>query len=295
MVRTKGSRNPVDYRISWEMRLPHVRTNAEISPSQTGQAVVTLNGHDHYLGKWNTAASRKKYDRLIAEWLAHGRRRPASQAAMSALSVNEVLLAYWQHVETYYRLADGTVSTEVDNIRPALRPLRALYGHTSAANFDAPALEMVREEMIHNGRCRNRVNKDVARIKRLFKWAASKKLAPVSVYQDLDTIEGLRAGRSKAKETQPVQPVPRAIVEQTLTVMRRTLADMVRLQLEIGMRPGEVCAMRAIDIDMTGPVWLYRPGRHKTEQTDSCSWIKKRIICCQLRHGNRYFGQRSKG
>src|SRR5262249_24253725 len=43
------------------------------------------------------------------------------------------------------------------------------------------------------------------------------------------------------------------------------LADMVRLQLVTGMRPGEVCTMRAIDIDMTGPVWLYRPSRHKTE------------------------------
>jgi integrase len=54
-------------------------------------------------------------------------------------------------------------------------------------------------------------------------------------------------------------------VEQTLAVMRPTLADLVRLQLETGMRPGEVCVMRAVDIDMTSPVWLYRPGRHKTE------------------------------
>lgn len=48
-------------------------------------------------------------------------------------------------------------------------------------------------------------------------------------------------------------------------------ADMVRLQLETGMRPGELVIMRAIDIDMTGKVWLYRPGsdqgqngQHKT-------------------------------
>jgi integrase len=237
---------------------------------QSGQAIVTLTDglgsrRDVLLGKYGSKESRVEYSRVIAEWEANGHRILASRAAMSALSVNEVLLAYWQHVETYYRLADGTASTEVDNIRLALRPLRALYGHTSAANFDAPALETVREEMIHNGRCRNRVNKDVARIKRLFKWATSKKLVPDSVYQNLDTIEGLRAGRSKAKETQPVQPVSRAVVEETLTVMRPTLADMVRLQLETGMRPGEVCAMRAIDIDMTGAVWLYRPGRHKTE------------------------------
>ena len=35
----------------------------------TGQAVVTLSGKDHYLGKWNTAASKAEYDRLIGEWV----------------------------------------------------------------------------------------------------------------------------------------------------------------------------------------------------------------------------------
>jgi integrase len=90
-------------------------------------------------------------------------------------------------------------------------------------------------------------------------------LVPSTVCQDLDTIEGLRAGRSKAKETPRVLPVLRGVVEQTVAVVTPTLADMVRLQLETGMRPGEVCAMRGIDIDMSAPVWLYRPGRHKTE------------------------------
>jgi hypothetical protein len=40
----------------------------------TGQAVVTINGRDLYLGKWNSAASKDEYDRLIAEFLANGRR-----------------------------------------------------------------------------------------------------------------------------------------------------------------------------------------------------------------------------
>jgi integrase len=46
---------------------------------------------------------------------------------------------------------------------------------------------------------------------------------------------------------------------------------MVQLQYLTGMRPGEVVVMRGIDIDMTSPVWLYRPGsdrglhgQHKT-------------------------------
>lgn len=43
-------------------------------PSQQG--VVTLSGRDFYLGPYGTASSRAEYDRLIAEWLANGRRLP---------------------------------------------------------------------------------------------------------------------------------------------------------------------------------------------------------------------------
>jgi integrase len=236
---------------------------------QSGQAVVTLTDglggrKDVLLGKHGTKDSRIEYARVIAQWEAAGRRF-ITAATAADLTINEVMLAYWQHVQDYYRHADGTPTSEVNNIRAALRTLKQLYGLTPAAQFDTLGLETVRQQMIRDGRCRNLINKDVARIKRLFKWAGAKKLAPSAVYQDLCCIDGLRAGRSKAKETAPVLPVPRAIVEETLTVLRPTLADMVQLQLETGMRPGELCAMRAIDIDMTGPVWLYRPGRHKTE------------------------------
>jgi hypothetical protein len=47
-------------------------------PSQQG--VVTLNGHDHYLGPWPEgqrkppAEVQDAYDALIAEWLVNGRR-----------------------------------------------------------------------------------------------------------------------------------------------------------------------------------------------------------------------------
>ncbi len=42
----------------------------------TGQAAVTLNGRAHYLGRHGSPASRERYDALIAEWLAGGRKLP---------------------------------------------------------------------------------------------------------------------------------------------------------------------------------------------------------------------------
>ena len=35
----------------------------------SGQAVVTLNGVDHYLGPYGTEASKAEYDRVTSEWL----------------------------------------------------------------------------------------------------------------------------------------------------------------------------------------------------------------------------------
>jgi integrase len=48
---------------------------------------------------------------------------------------------------------------------------------------------------------------------------------------------------------------------------------MIQLQRLTGARPGEVCSMRACDIDMSGKVWLYRPAQHKTRHRG-----KERVI-----------------
>jgi integrase len=174
--------------------------------------------------------------------------------------VAEVILAYWRHVEGYYRGPGGTPTSEANNIKLALRPLRQLYGHTRAADFDSLALEAVRGQMVRDGHCRNRVNRDLPRVKRMFKWAASRKLVPLSVYQGLETVEGLRAGRSEARESAPVKPVAVDTVEATLPFLTPQVAAMVRLQLLTGMRPGEVIGMRSLDLDTSAKVWAYRPG-----------------------------------
>jgi len=243
---------------------------------QSGQAVVSLprgdgTYHDVLLGPFDTPESRLEYARVIAEWEANGRQMLCRKGGATGLSLNEVILAYWQHAEGYYRHPDGTPTSEADNIRLALRPLKRLYGHTPAADFDSLGLEAVRDEMIRGGRCRSRVNRDISRVRRLFRWAAAKKLVPLSVHQGLATVEGLRAGRSEARETEPVRPVAEQVVEATLPHMRPQVAAMARLQLLTGMRPGEVVVMRGMDLEMTGKVWVYRPGndagphgKHKT-------------------------------
>ena len=40
---------------------------------------------------------------------------------------------------------------------------------------------------------------------------------------------------------------------------------MIRLQLLTAARPGEICAMKAAELVMSGRVWMYEPAQHKTQ------------------------------
>jgi integrase len=135
------------------------------------------------------------------------------------------------------------------------------------------ALKAIRLAMIEEGQSRRYVNDNVARIKRLFKWAASEQLVPASVAQALMTVEGLRKGHGKARETAPVEPVDDAVVEATLPYLPAVVADLVRLQRLTGCRPGEILAMRPADVDRSSDVWRYTPAEHKTEHHG-----KRRVI-----------------
>lgn len=68
----------------------------------TGQAVVTVSGKDHYLGRYDSPESRAAYDRLLAERLANRRHQSEVSTGQPTLTVNELLVAYWLHVQAYY-------------------------------------------------------------------------------------------------------------------------------------------------------------------------------------------------
>ncbi len=229
---------------------------------RTGQAVVTLNGRDHYLGKYGTVVSRQAYDRLVGEWLTGGRSLPATDAP---LTITELIAKFWRHAERYYRRADGTLTTEPANFRLALRPLKAMYGHTAAIEFGPLALKAVRQSMIGDGGARVYVNKRIRRIKLMFKWAASEELVRSAVFHSLQTVAGLKCGRTDARETKPVKPVPEEHVDAVRPYVSLQVWEIIELQRLTGMRSGEVVIMRGRDLDTAGPIWLYRPESHKTQ------------------------------
>ncbi len=249
--------------------LPRTPSLRRHKPS--GLAVVTLNGKDHYLGPWPADQrkappdTRDAYDRLIAEWLANGRRLPGAVEDGPRLTVNELILAFWRYAEKHYRHEDGAPTSELRDYKLSLRPLRELYGPTPAAAFSPLKLKAVRQRMIDADLSRGVTNQRIGRIVRMFKWAVSEELAQETVWRSLTTVRGLERGRTDARETEAVQPIADAVVDATLLFALPPVRAMIRLQRLTGARPGEVCAMRACDLDTSGAVWLYRPAHHKTE------------------------------
>jgi integrase len=90
-------------------------------------------------------------------------------------------------------------------------------------------------------------------------------MLPASVYESLRAVEGLVAGKCKAKETEAVKPVAEDHADAVLDFLSPQIRAMIELQALTGMRPAEVCAMRGCDLDTTGARWAYKPEQHKTK------------------------------
>lgn len=233
---------------------------------QSGQAIVTLSGRDFLLGKHGGASSKSEYRRLTGEWRAAKGIAPV--IAGTDLAVSELILAFWRHAQSHYRKPDGTPTSEIAVYKQVLKVLRRLYGHTRAKDFGPLCLKAVMSEMIAIGWCRTSINAHAGRIKHVFAWAVENELLPdfttdkdgypTSLLGRLKPVKGLLEGRTAARESDPVRPVPEDYVKAVLPLVSEQVKAMIELQLVSAARPGEICAMRGCDLDTTGKLWTYR-------------------------------------
>ena len=248
-------------------------------------AIVTLTDartgkrRDYWLGAFGSRQSKERYHRLLAAWEANGRVLPdprddppahlgtAGRGDAESITVTEVVKKFWVHCKRTYVRDEGV------SFRIALRLLRAHYGSEPAASFGPMRLRALRDAMIAGDPTatpprrpwsRAYINAQVKRIQRMFRWAASHELIPASVPHGLMTIEALRRGRSEARETEGVGPVPLELVEPVKMHVSRQVAALIDLQLLTGARPGELIDLRAIDIDTRHDPWRANLRAHKT-------------------------------
>ena len=228
-------------------------------------------------GAFGSRESKSEFERLLATLRGNQGTMPVSAQAQPDITIDELILKFWEgRVATYYVDRETREPTgEQENIRHALRPLRALFGGLPAKEFSPVHLKGVRAAMIDGSwladderkkfktLTRTTVNARVSKIKLMFSWATSENLVPPAVHWGLNAVAGLKQGRSAAKNESEVPPVATTIIEETLPHLPPVVRAIVELLHLCGGRVGEIVRMRTLDIDMSGPVWLYKPVRHK--------------------------------
>lgn len=234
----------------------------------SGQAVVTIRGQTHYLGRFDSPESRRKYGELLVVLASESSSLPpVGQAAKDedGISIAELCVDYLSYAETHY-VKNGRQTDEVDCYKSLMRILKKAHGFTPLRDFGPNCLRAVREEMIELGWTRGYINRQVNRLRHMVKWAVGRDLVVPSLLERLQAVEYLLVGRSRAKEGRPRRKVSDAEIEAVKAKIRSQKAkDLIDLQLLTAARPGELLAMTTETLDRSQAVWTFDLKEHKTE------------------------------
>ncbi|MEM6468254.1 MAG: tyrosine-type recombinase/integrase [Planctomycetota bacterium] len=229
----------------------------------SGQSVVTFCGKNFYLGPHGSPEAQARYLALCGEYVSNGMTEPPGQPerqAETVITVAQVCAEYREHVKARY---SGN-RQETNRANGLCTLLELEHGDVPANEFGPRRLEEVRNTFVANGNSRSYANRLTGCVVKIFRYGVSRELVDVNVIVRLQTLEALRYGQTSAPETKKVEPVELEIVEATAKHLSPIIKAMVRVQVQTGMRPGEVCKIRPCDIRTEGDVWLYTPSSHKT-------------------------------
>ncbi len=248
----------------------------------SGQARIKIAGRHVYLGRWGSQESYVEHARLAAE---HSRRvaqnEPPVPVCKDRLTVCEVADRWLLSAEKQF----GKDHHEVREIGRVILVMTRIHGRTNAAAFGANELEEIRDSMIdgswrtekeladlrkqkrHAGWCRSQINKQVTRIRRVWRWAEKRGLVPRGSWEHLRTLEPLGAHVPGVRQKPKRKAVDWDRVSAAMEHTPAVVAAMLELQWFTGMRPSELVKIQTSLIDRDGPegCWLYRIEHDKND------------------------------
>ena len=187
----------------------------------SGQARVVINGKAHYLGRHGSAASKRRYDALITEYLNSQRSPLFGVAESQAMLVQDLMLAYLRHAKVYY----GTQqNSDYSRIKGALKVVAELYTDIEVSQFNSQRFKAVRQRMIDKGWARTTINQNCGHIKRMVKWGAAEGHYPAAIYDALRIVPNLQAGRTE--DCQFVRRLPICATQLVLPICAAQLVGL---------------------------------------------------------------------
>jgi integrase len=203
-------------------------------------------------GPWGTPTARNRVRELLQDYALAGRRLPTPSS--NAPTVAVIALAY-------SRVAPADEQRRVLWIG---RLAADVLGSMPAMMLTVPALERVQAAAIARGWARTYVNRQIRRLIRALRWAEGRGMIPRGTCESLSALAPLRAGRTPARETDPVRPVPAEHIDAIRQHVSPQVWSLVQLQLLTGARGGELFGLTSGMIDQTGRLWTADLEQHKT-------------------------------
>ncbi len=181
----------------------------------------------HFPGRYGSPESLKAYHDFCRQNL--NQKAPVVSSAGPVPTIAVLVRAYLDHALSYYGAGQ-----EYDHFRSLAAILLREAGDCPVEEFGPQRLARIREAAItgswirpgerYRAWSRMHTNRQVNRIRRMFKWGVSQEVVSAAVLTGLQALEPLRAGKTLARETEPVAPVPVEHVYACQMVATRVLA-----------------------------------------------------------------------
>lgn len=205
------------------------------------------------------AAVRRMIRSAAAEHGAAGPLRRVRGEGWAGTSVADAAAAYAQVARRYYPTG-SEARTQALYIGEVVRR----HGARDVGELCAADLTEARDALVARGLSRSTINHAVNAWRAWARWMQDARLISGAQRVELEAVQRLRAGRSDAREPEPVRAACPCAVRAALAGAPPSLRAMALVQELAGMRPGEVCAMRWEEVERASPCWIYRPKNHKT-------------------------------
>lgn len=203
----------------------------------------------------------------------------AALQLMQCRTTYDLLNLYLEHARTFYVKAGKPtrVYDTARRVRDLLAP--AMLGHLPPAAFGAPELLRWQTFLQAMGFGLTTINNYTGALRCVFRWAITQGLYTGAKLLDLRAVADLRRGRSLVQGMDPPTPptrrlpVPDDVFARTIACAPTIVARMAELQRITGMRPKEVCALRACHVtlttDPTVRVYHVPPEANKLDHEDA--------------------------
>ena len=216
-------------------------------------AVTRIDGKDIYLGEYNSPESHEKYHRLVEEFC-----RRHAQTQITGVTLPALAAVYKSYSQKRYQ--GGTLNA----YHRTIERFAILFPELDSQDVACSNVEKFQMSLVEQNLAVNTINDYLARLKKIFRWAARNKYMPsrnLLFFEILDRVDNTWPG---VRQTDKVKPVTLEQINEILSDVPKTVAALIKFQFHTACRPSEARLLRLCDIELSGDVWFYCPPKHKT-------------------------------